>query len=167
MDPLAITRTSSFSTTDPERLKSIVRRIWWAGGLRDPDIDPKTSKGSYFDEQRGRYAFGAYDYICGIVPEDIYAESKDELERDFYGCDLCAEPGHMEELIRELQEILPPDEVIIIEEVGGDVSWGPETEVTIITPKASKTFTPGDMNRMLNDAIRNAVSEMTGSDRSV
>ena len=167
MDPLAITRTSSFSTTDPERLKSIVRRIWWAGGLRDPDVDPKTSRGSYLDEQRGRYAFGAYDYICGIVPEDIYAESKDELERDFYGCDLCAEPGHMKELIRELQEILPPDEVIIIKEVGGDVSWEPETKATIITPKASKTFTPGDMNRMLNDAIRNAVSEMTGSDRSV
>ena len=167
MDFLAMTCTNRFSVTDPEKLKSIVRRIWWAGGLRDPDIDPKTSGGSYLDEQRGRYAFGAYDYICGIVPEDIYAESKDELERDFYGCDPCAEPGHMEELIRELQEILPPDEVIIIEEVGGDVSWGPETEVTIITPKASKTFTPEDMNRMLNDAIRSALSEMTGSDRSV
>ena len=167
MDFLAMTCTNRFTLTNAEKLKSIVRRIWSAGGLGDPDIDPKTSRGSYLDEQRGRYAFGAYDYICGIVPEDIYAESKDELERDFYGCDLCAEPGHMEELIRELQEILPPDEVIIIEEVSGDVLWGPETEVTIITPKANKTFAPEDMNRMLNDAIRSAISEMTGSDRSV
>ena len=141
MDFLAMTCTSRFSVTDPEKLKSIVRRIWWACGLRDPELDPQTCRGAYFDEQRGRYAFGAYDYICGIVPEDIYAESKDELERDFYGCDLRAEPGHMEDLVRELQEILPPDEVIIIEEVNADVSWGPEFEITIITPKANKTLT--------------------------
>lgn len=167
MDPFAITRTSSFSTTDPEKLKSIVRRIWWTSGLRDPDTDPKTNRGSYLDEQRGRYTFGAYDYICGIVPQDVFAESKDELEKDFYGCDACAEPGYMEELICELQEILPPDEVVVITEASGDVSWGPELEITVITQKAYKTFTSEDIEWALNDLIRNAISEMFGSAHSV
>lgn len=167
MDPLAITRTSSFSTTDPEKLKSIVRRIWWTSGLRDPDISPETSRGSCLDERCGRYTFCAYDFICGIVPQDVYAESKDELEKDFYGCDACAEPGHMEELIRELQEILPPDEVVVITEASGDVSWGPELEITVITRKAYRTFTWSDIEWMLNDLIRNAVSEMLGNDPSV
>ena len=37
----------------------------------------------------------------------------------------------------------------------------------LVITRTSSFSTPGEMNRMLNDAIRNAVSEMTGSDRSV
>ena len=90
------TRTNHFSVTDPEKLTQIVNRIRWDEGEL-----------IFLAEEDGRFCFGAYSAICGLVKPAEEADS---------GCD--DDEYEPESVYAALQEIVAPDDAIIITEVG-------------------------------------------------
>ena len=109
------TRTNYFKTTDPEKLRDIVERIVWTDG----DL-------SFFAEEKGAYGFGAYSSILGLRPaQGIDNDPDDE--------DLNTEDFDSEEVYAALQEILAPDDAIIITEIGYEKLRYLTAYATIIT----------------------------------
>lgn len=103
------TRTNYFSVTDPEKLKDIVDRIRWSEG-----------DSPFFSEENGKYCFGAYDTIMGLSMKkdeaqdanaayNLYDEDEDYDDDKERNADMVYDA---------LQEIVAPDDAIIITEVG-------------------------------------------------
>lgn len=98
------TRTNHFSVTDPEKLKDIVDRIRWSEG-----------DSPFFSEENGKYCFGAYDTIMGLSMKKDRAAQAVDAEDDAYDED---EERDVDKVYYALQEIVAPDDAIIITEIG-------------------------------------------------
>ena len=107
-----ITRTNYFSVTDPEKLRDIVSRIWWedSGKL---DIFKDENVDGFFAEQDGKYAFGAFDYTAGLIPDSLANKSIQEIED-------AIDEWDAGDVFTLLQEIVSPGDVIIITEIGNE-----------------------------------------------
>lgn len=103
------TRTNYFAVTDEEKLKNIVAHIKWGGGELD-----------FLDKENGKWGFGGYGSISGLYFNDVKFNDDDDCDDGYEEEDEWEEYDEWapDAVYKALQEVVSPDDAIIITEIG-------------------------------------------------
>lgn len=103
------TRTNYFAVTDEEKLKNIVAHIRWGGGELD-----------FLDKENGKWGFGGYGSISGLDFNDVKFNDDDDCDDGYEEEDEWEEYDEWapDAVYEALQEVVSPDDAIIITEIG-------------------------------------------------
>ena len=103
------TRTNYFAVTDEGKLKNIVAHIKWGGGELD-----------FLDKENGKWGFGGYGSISGLYFNDVEFNDDDDCDDGYEEEDEWEEYDEWapDAVYEALQEVVSPDDAIIITEIG-------------------------------------------------